>query len=89
MAAKQKRKKKETDGEFFLKLVLYLLVSSFWIKIVFVSSLTQVPIPIGLGFALIFASREHFQIDRKIEYAVILIGVLVGFWSNSGLLVAL
>lgn len=89
MPKKTKTKSRESDGEFFFKLVLYLLVSSIWLKVIFVSSFTQIPIPLGLFAALLFASREHFQIDRKIEYAVILIGVLIGFWANTGLLITI
>ena len=87
--AKKIQKARETDGEFLFKLVMYLLVSSIWIKVVILSEFIQLPIPLGLFAALLFASREHFQIDRKLEYAVIMVGVLVGFWSNTGLLITL
>lgn len=81
-----RKKKKETDEAYFLKLVLYLIIGSQWLRI---ESLPQwsAPIPIGLLIGLWFASHDHFQIDRKIEYAILLIATFVGFWLPLGLII--
>lgn len=82
---KPRHPKAETDSTYFFKLVLYLVIGSQWLFI-YVSNLThQVPIPLGLLIGLGFAQHEHFKIDRKIEYALLLIAMLVGFWGNVGL----
>ena len=73
----------ETDGTFLLKIVLYVILSSFWIKFMQPLDLMGIPIggiPLGLFIALAFASREKFQIDRKIEYVVIIVITIVTFF---------
>ena len=88
---KQKRTKKkvapvEQDSVYFLKLVLYLMLGSAWLKIT-KGVESQFPIPIGLLIGLLFVQHEHFRIDRKIEYAVLLVAAFVGFWLPIGIFV--
>ncbi len=78
------KKKTETDSVYFLKLVFYLVLGSLWLKITRGEAL-QFPIPVGLLLGLVFASHEHFQIDRKIEFAILLVAMLVGFWIPFGI----
>lgn len=75
------------DGVFFLKLVLYLVMGSLWVKVSRGESM-QIALPIGLIVGVLFAAHEHFQIDRKIEYAVLVVAMLIGFLSPYGLYVA-
>ena len=77
----------ELDGVYVLKLVLYVFVGSFWLKITTASG-EQLPVPLGLGIGILFASHEHFQIDRKIEYAVLIVATLVGYLAPYGLFIA-
>jgi hypothetical protein len=77
-------KSQQLDSVYLLKLVLYLILGAQWIRFVSPSGGSQVPIPIGLIVGVIFAMHDHFQIDRKIEYAVLLIAMFVGFWSQVG-----
>lgn len=82
-----KRKvKTEKDSVFFLKLLMYFLLGSFWLRIAQADG-SYLILPFGLVVGLVFARHEHFQIDRKIEYAVLLIATalsayipIVGFW---------
>jgi len=84
---KIKQKKAETDSTYFLKLAMYLIVGSQWLRI---ESLPDwsVPIPLGLAIGLFFASHDHFRIDRKIEFALLLIASFVAFWLPMGLFIA-
>ena len=88
--AKRKKSKRtgngsaEIDSVYLLKLVLYLIVGSQWIRFENASGTTQIPIPIGLLIGLAFALHDHFKIDRKIEFALLLIAMFVGFWSQVG-----
>ncbi len=90
--SKSKSKKQaavqELDSVYFLKLVLYLIVGSLWLKVT-QGDTAQIPVPIGLGIGLLFASHEHFQIDRKVEIAVLLVAMLMGFWLPFGIYVSL
>jgi hypothetical protein len=83
-----KKKQKETDSAYFLKLVLYLILGSLWIK-VSDGSTFQIPIPIGLIFGLVLTTHEHFRVDRKIEYAILLVSAFIGFWAPIGIYINL
>lgn len=78
----------ETDGAYLLKLVLYVVLGSLWIKITN-SDGGQIPVPAGFIIGLIFAMHDHFQIDRKIEYAILLLAMFVGFWLPIGIYISL
>lgn len=64
---------RETDDAYFLKLLIYFILGVIWIK-----HNGYVVFPIGLVIGLIVAQKDHFAIDRKIEYAVLLIATVVG-----------
>lgn len=83
-----KAAKNELDGVYILKLVMYLIVGSQWVFFVDTELTKQIPLPVGLVIGGLFALHEHFQIDRKIEIAVLLVACLVGFWSQTGLIAA-
>jgi len=89
--AKSKTKKqtrsKDVDSTYFLKLVLFLILGSLWVRID--GGSYQIPLPVGLVIGLLFASHEHFKIDRKIEYAVLLVSMFVGLWLPIGLTIAI
>jgi hypothetical protein len=86
-----KRKAQQTDSTYFLKLVLYMILGSQWLFITGTSdgSQWQIPVPVGLLIGLVFTSHEHFQLDRKIEYAILLMATLVGFWANVGIFITI
>jgi hypothetical protein len=73
----------ELDGTYFLKLVLYLIIGSFWLKMTIGNG--HLPIPFGLLVGLYFARNEKLQIDRKIEYALLLAAMLVGYFAPFGI----
>lgn len=80
----------EVDGVYILKLALYVVLGSLWLKLSSNSdAATTFPLPLGLAVGLIFASHEHFQIDRKIEYAVLIVAALIGLMAPYGLFMAL
>jgi hypothetical protein len=73
----------EADSKYLLKIVLYLAISSQWLRLQ--SGDTSIPLPIGALIAVFFALHEHFQIDRKIELALILAGMFIAFWLPMGI----
>ncbi len=89
MAKKKKVQTKESDGAYLFKIVMYLIIGSQWIRIVDPTFAKQFPIPVGFIIGLIFASHDHFQIDRKIEYAMLAVGMLVGFWIQTGVYITI
>ncbi len=93
MAKTRKNKNDKSTGSaadtvYLLKLALLLVVGSFWIKITR-GEAAQLPIPAGFLIGLLAASHERFAIDRKIQFAILLVSMLVGFWLPYGIFVAL
>ena len=90
MAIKQKATKSRTaspvqlDSVYLLKIVLYLIIGTLWLHIQSPSGGTQIPLPVGAAIGVLFAMHDHFKIDRKVEYAVLLVAMLVGFWTQAG-----
>ncbi len=85
-SSKAKKQAVETDSTYFLKLVVFLILGSQWVYIQSGDS-WQIPIPVGLIIGLVFATHEHFQIDRKIEYVVLLFAAFISFWLPIGLII--
>lgn len=77
----------ELDSVYMLKLVLFLIVGSQWLRFTDDSALTLLPIPIGFLVGLAFAAHDHFRIDRKVEYAVLLVAMFAGFWTQTGIFI--
>lgn len=74
----------ETDSAYFLKLVLYMALGAQWLRITNGAE-WQIPVPIGFMLGLLFAAHEHFRIDRKVEYAILLLAMFIGFWLPLGI----
>lgn len=85
--SKRTKPSANADGPYLLKLVLYMIIGTQWMW--FETSNGAVPVPIGLFLGLIFAMHDHFQLDRKIEYAVLLAAMLFGFVAKVGIFIAI
>lgn len=64
---------RETDSAYFLKILLYFILGTIWVKYN-----GYVVFPIGLIVGVLFTRSDHFAIDRKIEYAILIIAALFG-----------
>ena len=73
----------EPDLNYFLKLLIYFVVSAAWIKYD-----TYVVFPIGAALAALLVHRDQQLTDRKVEFAVILFGAVLGL-SGWGLFITL
>ena len=89
----RKTKKTETterDSTYFLKLVIYVILGTFWLKFaspIHIGDIVLNGLPVGLLIGLIFASHDHFQVDRKIEYAILLLMTIVSYFLPAGLVI--
>lgn len=74
----------ESDGAFFLKLVLCVLLGTIWMKFstaLMIGNIMIVGLPIGMLCGLLLVSRrEKLQSDRKIWYAVLVIITIFGYF---------
>lgn len=76
MSSRGKKKKKivliETNISVVVKLALYLILGTIWI-----SRNGKNIIPIGILIGYLVARKEIFQIDKKIEFAMLIIGAFL------------
>lgn len=81
----------ESDGTYFLKLVLCFLLGTFWLKFGTEISWQGVPIrgiPLGLLVGLpIIWKFEPYQSDRKIWYAILVIVTLISYFVPAGVVI--
>lgn len=85
----KRSKSRESDSSYFFKLVLFFILGTLWVRLLHieVGPFEHLSVPLGLVIGLIFASHEHFQVDRKIEYAVLLVATLISFYLPVGITV--
>lgn len=76
----------EPDSAYFLKIVLYLIVGSQWLRIEHLPD-WSLPLPLGLLIGLFYAAHDHFAIDRKIEFALLLVSAFVALWLPIGIVI--
>ncbi|HXH26550.1 MAG TPA: hypothetical protein VNG90_01505 [Candidatus Acidoferrum sp.] len=80
----------ESDATYFLKLVLYIVLGSFWLKFaqpLQIGALAVNGFPLGLLIGLVFAAHDHFQVDRKIEYAILVVVTIITFFLPAGIVI--
>jgi len=81
----------ESDGTYFLKLVVFVLLGTFWIKFQYPITWLGMPlsaIPAGFLVGLILVNRfEKIQLDRKIWYAILIVVTIICYFVPAGILV--
>jgi hypothetical protein len=73
----------EPDNTYFLKILIYLVLGTIWVKYN-----GYLVLPAGLLLGIVIAQKDHFAIDRKVEYAILLIAAIIGL-TGWGLYLAL
>lgn len=80
----------ETDGMYILKLVIVIILGTFWLKFHTPLTLGLIPlagIPIGAMIGVVLVRyHERLQTDRKIWYAVLLVVTILTYFSPAGIL---
>lgn len=81
----------ETDGFYLLKLVMVIILGTFWLKFHTPLTIGIVPlagIPLGTIVGIILVRyHERLQTDRKIWYAVLLVVTILTYFSPAGILI--
>lgn len=80
--------KEESDTSYVLKLVVYLIVASFWLRLaqpLDLGAFTFSGFPIGLCIGLLLVSRDPLPVDRKIGYALVIIITIVSAFLRVGI----
>lgn len=89
-AKAKKASAQESDGAYLLKIVMYIVVGSIWLRFadpITIGAFTFNGLPIGLVIGLIFASHDHFQVDRKIEYVVLILVAVLSYFLPTGIII--
>lgn len=74
----------ESDSTYLLKLVVYILVATLWLRLgtpLALGAFVVQALPVGtLGSLLCIRMLERHQLDRKIMYAAVLtVGIITSF----------
>lgn len=81
----------ETDSTYFLKLVVFVLLGTLWLKFADPVSWMGIPlhgIPMGMLVGLVLVNRfEKYQADRKIWYAILLIVTIICYFVPAGVVI--
>lgn len=84
----KKSQSKEADSAYFLKLVLYIILGATWIKFAVPLTFGAFQLngaPVGMLFGIVLATHDHFAIDRKIEYALLIIMMIITYFLPAGI----
>ena len=74
----KKKRPQEPDTVYFLKILLFFILGTIWLQLN-----GHTVVPLGLVLGLLFAQHDHFQIDRKLEYVILLIAALLGLIGHG------
>jgi len=87
-AKKSSKIQPEANSVYFLKILMYFILGTVWVRLVNVNigAFHDISLPIGLVVGLLFASHEHFQIDSKVEFAILIIAAFISFYLPVGFL---
>lgn len=81
----------ENDGTFFLKLVIFVILSALWLRLknpVEVGGLVVQAIPVGLFIALLLVLKiEKYQFNRKIWYVTIIFMAILTSFTPVGVMI--
>jgi multisubunit Na+/H+ antiporter MnhE subunit len=92
-ARKQKAKKaasaSELDSTYLVKILLFFILGTFWIRLqdFSIGGFSHVSLPVGFLIGLLVARHEHFQIDRKMEYLILIVATFVSYFLPMGLVI--
>ncbi len=81
----------EPDSTYLLKLVLYVLLGTFWLKLADPVVWLGLPIgaiPFGLLIGLVLVRWfEKYPTDRKIWYAILVVVTIIGNFLPTGFII--
>lgn len=81
----------ESDGTYFLKLVVFVLLGTLWLKFQTPVTWLGLPlngIPLGLLVGLVLVRQfEKMQSDRKIWYAILLVVTIICYFVPAGIVI--
>lgn len=84
-------KSNESDGRYLLKLVVVILLGSFWVKFQNAGAVNGpwlLGLPVGLVVGLFLIHKfEKSPYDRRIWYAIIIVVTIVSCFLPAGIMI--
>lgn len=81
----------EKESVFFLKLVVFILLSTLWLRLenpIELGSLVIQAVPVGLVISLLLVLKiEKYQFNRKIWYATLILMAILTSFTPVGIIV--
>jgi hypothetical protein len=81
----------ESDSTYFLKLVVFVLLGTLWLKFQQPISWLGIPLrgfPVGFLAGLVLVNRfEKYQSDRKIWYAILVVVTIICYFVPAGVVI--
>ncbi|MFI5212795.1 MAG: hypothetical protein ACHQTE_02430 [Candidatus Saccharimonadales bacterium] len=81
----------ESDSTYLLKLVVFVLLGTLWLKFQQPVTWMNIPltgIPLGLFIGLLLVTRfEKYQFDRKIWYAILIVVTIICYFVPAGIVI--
>jgi len=82
---------KESDGQYLLKLVVVIIIGTFWFKfghVFYLGNFAVTGIPLGMLAGLLLVDKfEVHQDDRKIWYAILILVGIISYFLPMGIVV--
>lgn len=81
--------KEQSDGAYFLKLIIYFICGTFWVRLLNIQfgPIEHLSVPLGLLVGIAFSTYECSHVDKKIELAVLLAATFTSFYLPVGVTV--
>ena len=81
----------ENDGAFFLKLVIFVILSALWLRLknpFELGAFTVQAVPVGLFVALLLVLKiEQYQFNRKIWYVTLILMAILTSFTPVGVMI--
>lgn len=81
----------ETDGTYLLKLVIVMLLGTFWLRFHQAFTWLGIPfsaLPVGMLIGLLLVRKfENYQTDRKLWYAILILVTIICYFTPSGVMI--
>lgn len=81
-----RRVSKQSDLNYFAKILVFFILGTFWVRLLHINigPFEHFSVPAGFAIGLVIASHERLQIDRKIEYVVLISATFISFYLPVG-----
>lgn len=81
--------KKQSDTTYFLKLIVYFICGTVWVRLlgINVGPFQHLSLPLGLIIGIAISTYECSHVDKRIELAVLLAATFISFYLPVGITV--